>query len=328
VLYLRPGKIFRIADWSALAVAVIAVLAFAAAETGGQDQEPRLCLLVLSGEASPYMQAKAGANKRLTQAGYQTKVVQLKELSDDALQGHRQAGYRKIITIGSAAAISLKKRRNADETIYYCLVTDPKGKGLRDDTRIHGVSMDVDLAFQRSLIARALPRARRVGLLYRGSSEVSVATMRAAVAAVPTRWQVMAIDVDKYESKSRAIAALFDAQIDVVWTVADTQVYDGATARAVLLAGLRKRVPVFGFSPQVVRAGALIGVGVHATDQGQACGDLVVRMDRGETKPPQGGGLLIDPRPRTAVNVAIAKRLGITLDKDLIKQADHVFGRE
>ena len=42
--------------------------------------------------------------------------------------------------------------------------------------------------------------------------------------------------------------------------MADAAAYDAATVRSLLLASIRRKTPVFGYSPALVRAGALLGV--------------------------------------------------------------------
>ena len=48
--------------------------------------------------------------------------------------------------------------------------------------------------------------------------------------------------------------------------------------RTLLLAGIRKKIPVWGFSTAFVRAGALIGVGVEPRSQGAQAAEILVKL--------------------------------------------------
>jgi ABC-type uncharacterized transport system substrate-binding protein len=90
---------------------------------------------------------------------------------------------------------------------------------------------------------------------------------------------------------------------------------------------LRRRVPVFGFSPAFVRAGALIGVGIDPHAQGRQAGELVrLSLARSPTADSIPNAVRLAPTYQLAVNLTVARKLGVTLPAEFIAHADQVFG--
>jgi ABC-type uncharacterized transport system substrate-binding protein len=81
---------------------------------------------------------------------------------------------------------------------------------------------------------------------------------------------------------------------------------------------------VFGFSVPLVRAGALLGIGVEPADQGQQTAELTERL----LKPlpatsPDPTPKIVDPRCQFAVNLLIAEKLGVPVPDTLAKRAKY-----
>jgi len=84
---------------------------------------------------------------------------------------------------------------------------------------------------------------------------------------------------------------------------------------------------VWGFSPAFVRAGGLVGVGVEPRAQGRQAADIVQRLGSG--KP----GAVTDrvqsaQEFQVAVNLIVARQLGIEIPEALTKRATFVFKTE
>lgn len=73
--------------------------------------------------------------------------------------------------------------------------------------------------------------------------------------------------VDSADGLFAAIRQVLDGS-DVLLALPDAQVYNGASIRNILLAAMRRQVPVVAFSPAYVRAGALLALYQTPTQAG------------------------------------------------------------
>jgi putative ABC transport system substrate-binding protein len=285
-------------------------------------------VVVLSSEAMPHRKAAAAYNGYLRQHGISITTVQFEALSDDLLATLLAEKPRVVTAIGTEAAVSLSRRLPADVPLTYCMVADSTAAGLTMRPGTAGVRVDVPLNEQFKIIAEALPGTRAVGMLYQPSSSRSNALVEQVRRELPVNWRLVAISLNDHGSVADAVSALFREKIDVVWTAADSAVYDTATVRTVLLTSLRHKVPVFGFSSGFVRAGALLGVSIDPSEQGEQCAQITAEL-LGEDLSPgtRDGERLLEtraPRFRVEVNQAVAEMIGVELPQGLVQRAHRV----
>ena len=161
---------------------------------------------------------------------------------------------------------------------------------------------------------------------------------RGAEESLPKDWRLEAEAINDRNTAAAAIETLVDRNIDVVWTQAGVfsanETYDGAIERVLLLAAMRHKVPVFGDSRGLVRAGALLGIEVSPGGQGRGAAELVDRLLRGDGSQVQARRRAqpADEGPATeyqvSVNLVVADALSIQLPKELVVRAANVFRAE
>lgn len=224
-----------------------------------------------------------------------------------------------VIAIGSPAAIWLHDHKPPMPLIF-CLVSHPERNGLQNPPAAMGVSTDVPLAEQFSLIREALPNAVSVGLLYRQGDADSMQDLAAVRQALPAPLRLDPIAIDMESTPAAAIDTLLSRDIDVVWTSPDASIWNEATVRSLLLTALRRKIPVFGYSAPFVRAGALLGIGLDPATQGTQSGELVLNLLAGKNVG------VVAPRFDLCLNLVVAQKLGITLPKSQQERAKQIFG--
>ena len=287
--------------------------------------------IVLSGKATPYVKAEKELKARLVKLGHTTRTVELGKLADEK-EFPRGGSDDVFVAVGTPATVWLKANLSVKTPLVYCMTSETFAS--TSGRKIAGVGTSVPVGRQLALIAEALPQAKRVGVLYRSESKKSLSMLAGVRNNLPQGWKLNAVALDKHESVAKAIDALLAEGTDVVWTTADSAVYDVATVRSLLLAAIRSRTPVFGFSPAFVRAGALLGVGICPARQGRQAAGLVdpllkaVKTTSSAATQPESRKQELTPEPeyQLAVNLVVARRLSITLPKNLIDRAVHVFG--
>jgi ABC-type uncharacterized transport system substrate-binding protein len=282
-------------------------------------------LIVKASDAEPYTQAENELRQRLNDQHMVVRSMMVKDMSQNGVQssvGNADA----VVAIGTSAARWLHEQLPASVKLAYCMVNNAAETGLLQGHGAGGVTTDVSPEAQMSLIAEALPHTRAVGVLYRSDSPQSQSGIDALRSAMPSGWHVEAVAVNDYPSVAAAIDALTQKNIDVIWTTADQKLYDTASVRVLLLAALRRNIPVWGFSPAFVRAGALLGVGVNPRAQGDQVADLVLKLIASnapvaaEAQPPRDYEI--------AVNLIVAQQLGIQIPDSLSSRATYVFRPE
>lgn len=304
---------------------VVAPLVAGTGRVAGAD-----LVIVKSSGAAPYKVAAKSLADALERNGNTSRVVLLKELSSKDLDGATEK-RSAFFAVGTKAAVFLKDRLPEGVTLTYCMVVAPTARGLTGRSNTLGVSTEVPLVAQFQLMEEALPDVRRVGVLYRSKDGSSAKRLKRARLSLPAEWQIEAIDVDGHASFAQALDELFRRRPDLIWTTGDRSVYASATIRALLLAAIRRKTPVFGFSAPAVRAGALLGVAVDPKSQGRRAGALFQSFSGGAAGPWGSGP---DGAERTAhqssdvhiaVNRVVAEQLGVTLPDGLVQKAKYVF---
>jgi putative tryptophan/tyrosine transport system substrate-binding protein len=296
---------------------VLCVAAWAGAARAGE------VVIVLSSDAAPYGQAETGLEQQFGEQKRDTRTVSLKDITGKGLDATVGRNADLVVAVGTPAAVWLHGQLPATTPLVYCMVSDPAAAGLAEGRATHGVSTDVPLKEQFALIGEALPAARTVGMLYRSKTPAGPRLVKAVQEALPKDWLLKAVDADSESSMADAIETLMKQRVDVVWTAADSALYDTASVRALLLAAVRTHTPVFGFSGAFVKAGALLGVGIDPQVQGQQAAALGLKLlHASDAKPPR-----VNPPERfqIAVNLIVAGQFNVTLPQDLVRRAASVF---
>lgn len=282
---------------------------------GGSAARGEDVLIVVSSVAGPYTAAADQAEQSLKSFGHSTSRQLLDGVDLDSLTNRTGP----VIAIGGNAAVRLGQTLPETTALYYCMTPTPERLGLTRRAHTSGVSTDPDIAMQVDLIDRSGIRIRRVGMLYRGSDETSKAFRDRFESSLPSGWALSAIDLDSTGSVASSIDALFDEKIDIVWTAADPAVFDSALVKALLLRSIRDRVPMFGFSHALVRAGAPMGVGFEPQSQGRRVAEMLNTGELG----------VHDPSPtQFAINETALERIGLKLSSELDRLAELRFGTD
>lgn len=292
--------------------ALIALLLSLFAPIAGVGAVERI-VAVLSSEAPPYRSAVAALALALDGRA----VLDIRLLDETRPEHLVQA--RVLVAVGSTAASALRLGLREGQALCYALVSDPGAQGLVGNGRISGISATVPFTDQFALLVRSHPACRRLGILHRGDRDSEI-LLKAATQALPAGWSIKAVSTVGTDLSAAIDAVTRD--VDAIWTHADNVLFTDATVRLLLLSALRRRIAVFGFSPAFVRAGALIGVGIDAEDQGRRLAPLILRILDGEA----ATGIHLDPIAEIAVNLTVAAKLGLRLDEALVGEARHRFG--
>jgi len=215
-----------------------------------------------------------------------------------ALEGNEA---RVVIAVGSRALAVVRAHHPAVPVIS-AMVMHASGA----DPGIRRVDLDIELATQLAAMRSLWPGRTRAGLLRNpGQSRWAADALEAL--ARKEGFSLLVVDCD---GPARLLKALgeFKGRADFVLCLPDSDLYNAVTIKPLVMASLELRVPLVGFSPAFVRAGAAAGIFPDYADVGRQSAEIALRLMRGEDR------VVEKENPRkvlVAVNQRVAHLLGV-----------------
>ncbi|MCA1804707.1 MAG: hypothetical protein LC646_05060 [Xanthomonadaceae bacterium] len=221
------------------------------------DQPYRIELL-LSERNGPYQALAQALQTELPQLSDQPHQLG-QSLADDP-DYHAIAKADLVVPIGSQAS-RLVDRLPARHQVLHVLVPStgypfPPGPVAGE---AHHSAIFIDQPWQRqlNLIRLALPGVERIGILLGTTSRELQAEVETAIGQ--QQWQAQIGLVPEAGNYLGPLRRLLE-QSEVLLAVPDQQVFNRQNLQGILLTSYRREVPMIGFSPGYVRAGALAAV--------------------------------------------------------------------
>lgn len=220
-----------------------------------------------------------------------------------------------VVAVGSAAQRGIQElfaRNPKPPPLLSILVPRLAFERLAESVRLRGgavsaVFLDQPPSRQLELIRLALPAARNVGVLVGGESKTYLPALEKA--ARERGIELVASSVGQGDLFAALQSVL--PEVDVLLALPDPGVYNSQTAANILTAAYRRKVPLVGFSPAYVKAGALLSVYSTPAQVGARGGELLRQALSGRTLPASQW-----PREfSVSVNQDVARSLGYALDE-------------
>lgn len=220
-----------------------------------------------------------------------------------------------VVAVGTAAQRGMQELFAAAPTpppLLAILVPRLTFERIADQTRLRGgflsaVFLDQPPARQLDLIRLALPAVRNVGILVSAESKAHGAGLEKAARE---RGMHLATSQVGQDGLFPALQSLL-AEVEVLLALPDPAVFNSQTAANILTAAYRRQVPLVGFSPAYVKAGALLALYSTPAQVGARGGEVLRQALPGKPLPPPQS-----PREYVvAVNHDVARSLGVALDE-------------
>jgi putative tryptophan/tyrosine transport system substrate-binding protein len=167
------------------------------------------------------------------------------------------------------------------------------------------VDLDVPLSLQLGAMRALWPQHGRVGIIRnpaRSRYSAEAFDSRARKEGFTSR----VVDCDGPGGLLKAVAAM-KGKVDFLMCFPDPDLYNAVTIKPLVMASLESRLPIVGFSPAFVRAGAAAGIYPDYRETGRQTAEMALRMMRGEDRGTDEG----PRRIQVAVNQRIAHLLGL-----------------
>lgn len=323
-----------------LSLAAVGVLLVTGQRSAVADE---VALLLTPNE--PYEHAAKLISEALSRDGHKCSIIRFsqhvadsepaggldhKGESLDPDQVARQlAETRPRVAVALGTAGTTLALQTLDKTpVVFCMVPNVLDRQFtasssRDKQRLAGVTTDIGPRDQLTWLKRLSPSVKKLGVL---ASERSKATAESL--AAEGRKQDVAVQVipAKRDDFPAAIAALEAEGCDGVLMIADAEVYNSASVQRLLLWGLRNRKPVWAFSPNLVKAGALAAVYAEPESIAQQTAGLIKKLLAGES--PAKLGMQYPERVLSAANLRTAEMIGLSLSKEVQASLTAQFGQQ
>jgi putative ABC transport system substrate-binding protein len=220
---------------------------------------------------------------------------------DSALEGALgNKDTRLVIAVGSRALSSVRARHIAVpvETVMVLAGGEP-------DSAAGHVDLAIPLAAQLGAMRAIWPGRRRAGII-RNPAQPRWAAEVLEACARHEGFLPLVVDCLGPAHLLKALATL-KGKVDFVLCFPDPDLYNPVTIKPLVLASLEHGLPLVGFSPAFVRAGAAAGIFPDYRDLGRQAGEMALRLLRGEER-------AADESPRkiqVAINQRVDRLLGV-----------------
>lgn len=270
-------------------------------------------LIVLSSDAAPYRELAQSTTDEATRAnpGIASQIVGTKDLARVASEA------QVIVAVGTQAAQAVAALK-PNVPVINTLLPEASVQRLpraatSESGKLSAVVLDQPAARYLDLLRAAAPERNRVAVLLGPDSETELAALQTAAAR--RRMRIAHATVRSEREIHAALASLLP-ESDALLALPDSLIYNNSTLPYILLTAYHAQVPIVGFSPAYVTAGAMLAVYSTPAQLGRQCAELVRRALAGDPLPPP-------QRPRdyeVGGNAHVARSLGIDLEPpDVIK---------
>ena len=269
--------------------------------------------VVLSEDTGAYAEFATQLGSAMDQAsGAKTplRVVTLNDLKDEPPTRSTQG--QLLVAVGTPAMTAMA-RKSPNVPVLNVLVPRASFRSAartsartQDSKTFSAVYFDQPWARQLALIRHAVP-GRRVGILLGKDSVDLSATLLAAArdAHMVASIEMVSDEADLLPSLKRLLP-----NSDALLAVPDATIYNRSNIAAILLTSYRAKVPLFGFSPSYVKAGALAAVYSQPGQIAQQVAEIIQNL-------PASGNLPAPQSPRYfSVTVNSQVRLSLELSMD------------
>ena len=295
-----------------------------------------LCLLALPGSAqirevkvgivpsqasASYAEATQALVNRLASQGVPRDALEIWSPAElAALPVARLSGVKVWVGLGTEAATALAQVGPKVPVLNALLPRSSfervlRVSGRRASARFNLLQLDQPLPRQLALIRLALPKARRLAVLWGPDSLPKAPVLRSLASSQGLALQEARLDEET--SLFVALQSVLDSS-DVLLAFADPLVFNSSSIQNILMTTIRAQVPLVAFSPAYVRAGALLAVYSTPTQVGTQSARWVLGVLANQALPEQP----LEPDDfEIGVNAQVARALGLSLDAKVIHQA-------
>jgi len=178
-----------------------------------------------------------------------------------------------IVAVGAEAVEAVLERKSSAKTVSTMTLQGDRTAASQTGRLTAAVYLDIPIHMLLAELRRLFPDKSRVGLISnprRGGERTQLRSQ----AAQPLDLQIAECATAE---ELLPVFLAFRRKVDFVVCLPDGSLYNSATARPLIMASLENRLPIVGFSPAFLRAGAAVAIYPDYRSIGSQTGDVVCR---------------------------------------------------
>lgn len=228
-----------------------------------------------------------------------------------------------------SAASAYNSCMNSDIPVVYTAVSDPVAAGLANKDgsgvgNITGSSDVLPVEEQLKMIRKMLPNAKKIGILYTTSEANSCSTI-AEYKKLADKYNFEIVDSGINTAADIELAATnLVSKVDCLCNLTDNTVV--SALQTVLDKANTAKIPVFGSEIEQVKSGCVASMGIDYYKLGVETGEMAAKILKGEATA-KATPFIKASSAELYVNTAAADKVGLTLDKDYVKNATQTFDK-
>jgi ABC-type uncharacterized transport system substrate-binding protein len=280
------------------AIAIVARILLAAAVA---RPAPASVLVVTESGVPAYAEALEGLTGGLGATTVRVVDIQGANGADDLARSLEARETQVVVAVGSRALAELHAHRTALPVVAAMVLRSPEPEGAGQ------IDLDVPLGAQLAAVRTLLPHATRAGIVRKPGRPAVTAEALESLA----RKEGFTLAVADCDGPGRLLKAVLSlkGKVDFLLCFPDPDLYNALTIQPLVMAAIEYRMPIVGFSPAFVRAGAAAGVYADYRALGRQAAEMALRLRRGEAS----GGEEYPSRLHVSVNQRVTRLLGLDL---------------
>lgn len=226
-----------------------------------------------------------------------------------------------LITFGTRITIHTVKKFKSTPIVYTSVLGNLKLPA--DANTITGVTLNIPIKEQFSVLKEIVPGLKRIGVIYNPKYNLNYISKADGIASL-MNLKLISKKITVYSEIIPKFTKLIN-QVDILWIIADPTVCKPANIKYLLINSLKLKKPVYGISPGFVKNGALVSLTCDYFDIGKQTGLTVKKIIKGTSIskiPP-----VIPRKTKLYLNANIAHVLGITIPNKVKQKVYYTYGK-
>ncbi len=302
-----PHRMIRMLNRTRLATfLVISHLASAQAHSGKplRGESPQVTVL-LSSELEAYQEAFEGLRDGLAQGSLELKIVTLGDGEGASSLPSAFGGSAPDLVVAMGATAT-QVMSSIDDRIPFVStmilrsqVPKPCSGEAAKARCVGAVSLDVPVQLVLRELKKLFPDKSRLGVLVNPSN--GGPDPRELLSGGEREGFAVTIAECRGPEQLVSTFVSLKEQVDFVWILPDSTLYNATTVKPLIMASLKKRLPIIGFSLSFVRSGAAIGVYPVYREVGRQTAAMIRQRFAGTA--------YVGEQPVKSVEVAVNERI-------------------
>lgn len=264
----------------------------------------RRVAVVFPAALEPCLEAVEGLRQHLSGGEVTLDLIDMDQPSFAAADAQARArNPAAIVAVGTDAVRAVLARESSIKTVSTMTLEADRAATSQPRRVTAGVYLDIPIRSQVAELHRLFPDRARVGVIRNPARWAEAPVIHGQA---PDAGELRFADCATAD-ELLPVFLKFRRKVDFVICLPDGSLYNSATARPLIMASLENRLPIVGFSPAFVRAGAAVAIYPDYRGVGQQTGDLVRRC----LEPGDCLGWETPRKVDVAVNAKVLRMLGM-----------------